>query len=311
MSVSPHETDRAVLRPIRPLQRVPIARSGTPRNPRTREPRSQVLDRGIRRPVDATVQAVVAGFSLALTAMLGALGWPRFRARMAENAAVLSETLPVHSKWWRDHAKKRGELLYVAIGDSAAQGIGASRPDASYVGVLAARMRSVTGRSLRVVNLSVSGATVALAVRDQLPCFVALQPDVVTVSIGANDVAQWNGAHFADGIREIFSALPSHALVADLPCFHLPHNERTVARANRILRRIAAEFGLTVVPLHETTRRQGLLGILTQFAQDMFHPNDHGYRVWADAFIPSLAAALAKRFPKPSDAVAAVVGSSG
>ncbi|KRC62040.1 esterase [Agromyces sp. Root81] len=207
----------------------------------------------------------------------------------------MNETLPIHSKWWRDHAKADGELLYVAIGDSAAQGIGASRPDRSYVGMIADELRESTGRSVRVVNLSVSGATTALAVRDQLPRFRGLRPDVVTVSIGANDIADWDPVRFDRNIRSIFAELPLHAVVADLPCFHFPHNERKVAEANRMLRAAAREHGLVVVGLHEATRRQGLRGILTQFARDMFHPNDHGYAVWADAFRPALEGVLRSR----------------
>ena len=188
-----------------------------------------------------------------------------------------------------------GELLYVAIGDSAAQGIGASAPGRGYVGIVADHIRLATGRTVRVVNLSVSGATVALAVRDQLPRLRKLKPDVVTVAIGANDIAMWDAAVFEAGIREMFAALPPHALVADLPCFHFPHNERKVAEANRIVREVAAEHGLTVVPLHATTQRQGLRSIATQFANDMFHPNDRGYRVWAQAFLPALGADLRQR----------------
>ncbi len=250
------------------------------------------------------VPAAITTALVASAAALGSLGWRRFRARLAANSLVLNETLPVHSKWWRDHAKVSGELLYVAIGDSAAQGIGASAPDRSYVGVLAEEIRAITGRTVRVVNLSVSGATVELAVRDQLPRFANLRPDIVTVAVGANDIAHWDPTAFERGIRTIFEALPPHALVADLPYFYLPHNERKVAVANRIVRGTAAERGLTVVPLHRTTKHQGIAGIFKQFAIDMFHPNDHGYRVWADAFAPSLAAALVERFPTPDAATA-------
>jgi len=249
-----------------------------------------------RSRTEATAAARLrAGIGLATINVLGSLGWRPFRTRVRANAAVISDMLPIHSKWWRDHAEAEGELLYVAIGDSAAQGIGATTPDRSYVGVLADDIRRVTGRSLRVINLSVSGATTALAVRDQLPRLQRLAPDIVTVAIGANDIAEWNPDAFATNLRTIFAALPDHALVADLPCFHLRHNERKVAVANQMLRALAREYGLTVVPLHETTRRQGLLGILTQFAQDMFHPNDHGYRVWAEAFRPPLSAAVSTR----------------
>lgn len=207
----------------------------------------------------------------------------------------MNETLPVHSKWWRDLAKGDGELLYVALGDSAAQGIGASAPKNGYVGVIADHIRAVTGRSVRVVNLSVSGATVALAVADQLPRFVNFEPDVVTVAIGANDIAAFDPTLFEAGLRKVFGALPADAIVADLPCFYLPWNEKKVAVGNQILRAVAAERGLTVVPLHETMRRQGIRGILTQFAADLFHPNDHGYRVWASAFLPAVSAHLIER----------------
>jgi lysophospholipase L1-like esterase len=205
----------------------------------------------------------------------------------------------VHSKWWREHAKEEGELLYVALGDSAAQGIGASAPHFSYVGVIADEVRLLTGRTVRVVNLSVSGATVATAVTDQLPTFRKLSPDLVTVAIGANDIVALDPAPFKSRIRELFGALPAHAIVADLPYFYLPWNEKKVAVANRIVRSAAAECGLTVAPLHQTMKRQGFGGMLTQFAIDLFHPNDHGYRVWASAFLPSVTVTIAERFPTP------------
>ena len=238
--------------------------------------------------------ALTAG-ALATTVGIGAAALANYRGfhrRIAESSVILNETLPVHSLWWRTRAKDKGELLYAVIGDSAAQGIGASSPHRGYVGILTDHIRLATGRSVRVVNLSVSGATVELAVRDQLPKFVKLTPDIVTVAIGANDIALWDAAVFEAGVRQIFQALPAHALVAELPCFHLPRNERMVAVANRIIRQVAAEHRLTVVPLHATTKRLGLRSVATHVAGDLFHPNNRGYRAWADAFLPALSAHL-------------------
>jgi len=259
--------------------------------------------RALRRILSAAAGLVI-GAAVAL------LGWQRVRAKqaaVAEGRVRLNEMLPVHSKWWRDAAKDPGELLYVAIGDSAAQGIGASAPKNSYVGVIADHLRAVTGRSVRVVNLSVSGATVALAVADQLPRIAALEPDIVTVSIGANDIAAFDPALFREGLRAVFGAVPEHAIVADLPYFYLPRNERLVAEGNRILREEAAARGLEVVPLHATMRRQGLRGALTQFAEDLFHPNDHGYRVWASAFLPAVTARARELYPRDGHAPTAPV----
>ncbi|RDV43153.1 SGNH/GDSL hydrolase family protein [Leifsonia sp. ku-ls] len=247
----------------------------------------------------SALAGVVAG------AVLAAVGWQRVqakRASVAEGRVRLNELLPVHSKWWRDAANDPGELLYVAIGDSAAQGIGASAPRNSYVGVIADHLRAVTGRTVRVVNLSVSGATVALAVADQLPRFAALRPDIVTVSIGANDIAAFDPERFRAGLRAVFAAVPDHAIVADLPYFYLPWNERLVAEGNRILREEAEARGLQVVPLHATMRRQGIRGAFTQFAEDLFHPNDHGYRVWASAFLPAVTARARELYPRTGDA---------
>lgn len=264
---------------------------------------------------DAPRPSLTAGARLAASTVLGSFGVRPFRERVRENRSTLNDTLPVHSKWWRDHAKADGELLYVAIGDSAAQGIGASRPDRSYVGQIADELREATGRSVRVVNLSVSGATTSLAVRDQLPRFRdlrGLRPDVVTVSIGANDIAEWDPVRFDRNIRSIFAELPLHAVVADLPCFYFPQNERKVAEANRMLRSAAREHGLVVAPLHDATRRQGLRGILTQFARDMFHPNDHGYAVWAEAFRPALARVVSRAGERAGERAGALaVGGRG
>lgn len=241
----------------------------------------------IRSVLAAGGAAIVTGIVLATT-------W--FRRDLEQQKVILNESLPVHSAWWRDHAKQSGELLYVAIGDSAAQGIGASSPNRSYVGILADHVRLVTGQTVRVVNLSVSGATAALAVRDQLPRFEKLQPDLVTVAIGANDIADWYPATFEARIRTVFASVPPHSLVADLPCFHLPRNEAKVAVANEIIRRVAGEHGLIVVPLHATTKRNGVRSIATHVAKDLFHPNDRGYRSWAEAFLPAISADVAHRF---------------
>ncbi|MGH1525457.1 SGNH/GDSL hydrolase family protein [Leifsonia sp. L25] len=249
---------------------------------------------GILKPVVWLGGAVV----VAVGAVAGRAWVAQQRASIAAGKERINQTLPVHSAWWRDHAKAEGEILYVAIGDSAAQGLGASAPRNSYVGVIADHIRSATGRSVQVVNLSVSGATVALAVADQLPRLADHAPDLVTVSIGANDIADFDAGRFREGIRRVFDELPPDAIVADLPYFYLPRNERKVAVANGILREAAAERGLTVVPLHEAMRREGWRGVLHHFADDWFHPNDRGYRVWASAFLPAVIEQATAKFPR-------------
>ena len=97
---------------------------------------------------------------------------------------------------------------------------------------------------------------------------------------------------------------------ADLPFFYFPQNERKVAVANDILRRLAAEHGLTVVRLHRETAAR-IPRMFTHSPNDMFHPNDHGYRVWADAFRPALTASPRRAVPGTDVADAAHPGPSG
>ena len=234
---------------------------------------------------------MVIGVGVAIAALSAIAGWAGYLyRRQGVWRGRLAEAIPVHSKFWRERKLRQGELLYVAIGDSAAQGIGASRPAHGYVGVLAKRL----GSRWRVVNLGISGATVRIAIDSELPALRKLQPDLVTVSIGANDIASFDAQRFERDIRELFDALPPHAIVADLPSFYFLPGEKKVAAANRILRDAAAERGLAVVPLHASTKRQGLWGVSTQFAGDLFHPNDRGYRVWAAAFEAAVDARVAE-----------------
>ena len=226
---------------------------------------------------------------VALLAVAALLGRALVLRRRRAAGPRLTADIPVNAKWWHEQERKTGELLYVAVGDSAAQGIGASRPGRSYVGVLSTHLRQRTFRPVRVVNLSQSGARLREALELELPKLRKLHPDVLTVSIGANDIAGFDAERFERELRELYSALPRHAIVADLPAFYFGAAERNVRIANGILRRVAADYGLDVASLYAATKRQsGLRYALNQVAADFFHPNDRGYRVWASAFIPLL-----------------------
>ena len=241
-----------------------------------------------RASVDGVTLAIVIASCVVVLAV-GILVWIRWLSRRRTYwFERLTNAIPEHSDWWKSQRDREGELLYVAIGDSAAQGIGASRPGRSYVGAVAAHIRATTGTTVKVVNLGISGATVRIALDKELRHLAKLAPDVVTVSIGANDIPTFDAARFERELDELYAQLPKHAIVADLPTFYFLPAERMVRAANLILRRVAAKHGLAVAPLHERMRRQGLWGVTTQFAGDLFHPNDRGYRVWASAFLPAV-----------------------
>lgn len=231
-------------------------------------------------------------------------------SRQQGGARVLAGTLHLNARWWNEQRAKDGALLYVAVGDSAAQGIGASLPGRSYVGLIAKHLRAATGQSVRVVNLSASGARLRDAIELQLPALRDLQPDILTVAIGANDIASFNRARFESELNQIFTALPAGAVIADIPAFYLGANERNVRIANSIVRRLARQYHFAVAPLHRRTLRQGVARYaLNQVAADFFHPNDRGYRVWASAFLPIIDGLLLLNTPffGPNEATGAPV----
>ena len=190
---------------------------------------------------------------------------------------------------WGRRAQKPGELLYVAIGDSAAQGIGALRLDDTYVGRLAARFERLTGRTVRVVNLSRYGARLGDALDRQLPQLAGLEPHLVTVAIGANDMAQFDSAAFTADFTRIMAALPQHAIVADLPCFHFGDRELDAVIASRTIADLVIVYDLPFAPLHRVTEKRRGWGSFAEFTWDQFHPSALGYRVWESAFAGALA----------------------
>ena len=191
-----------------------------------------------------------------------------------------------NAAYWSQPRGEAGGLLYVALGDSAAQGIGASAPDRGYVGLLAQRLRDRTGRPVEVVNLSRSGARIGEVVDVQLPALAALgrAADVLTVGIGGNDMGSYDGQAFAVAAERLAAGLPAGAYVADVPFFMHGRWERDAQQAADLLRSSASRHGLRPVALHAALRAHGWRAMFTEFAADWFHPNDRGHRVWADAF---------------------------
>jgi len=187
--------------------------------------------------------------------------------------------------------------VYETLGDSAATGLGASRPELGYVGLIAAELSARTGMSVQIINLSRSGACIRDVVTVQLPVLGALDihPDLVTVDIGANDIPTYKADRFALDAKVLTKALPAGTFIADVPYFMHGHWERNAQQAADLLTTSARQHGMTIVPLHEALHAEGKRAMLTDFAPDWFHPNDRGHRVWARTFEATIAASTPSR----------------
>lgn len=192
--------------------------------------------------------------------------------------------------YWHGRANQQGQLLYVAIGDSAAQGVGASRPGRGYVGLIADRIPTIGNDiSVRVVNLSKSGATLSDALREQIPLLDRYDATLVTIEIGANDMHNYNPEQFRRDYELLLQALPpGKSIVADIPYFgKRPQLNRNAQDANHTIRQLAQKYNIPTVGLYDTlaTRQSPLI-----YAADFYHPNDRGYVIWYQAFWPHVQA---------------------
>lgn len=198
---------------------------------------------------------------------------------------------------WLTRADAAGDITYVALGDSAAQGLGATTPANGYVGLLADIAEQVTGRTVRVLNLSVTGAKAHDVLDAQIPQLENLTPDLVTLAVGGNDMRKYEAADFEATMDAIIRALPAHALVADVPCFYSGRGEQKSKQASAQIKMLTDAAGRRFVDLHGPTEAITREQYRTHFALDMFHPSDLGYHVWADAFEPLWRARLAELPP--------------
>ncbi len=201
---------------------------------------------------------------------------------------VQDDVAPFAEAWREDNLAALGgeRPLWVALGDSLTQGIGAPRHDRGWVGQARDRLAR-KGIDLAVLNLGISGATTADVLDRQLPVLADL-PDrppvaLITLMIGSNDLMRPGHrkllpARFAELVR----ALPPGAVVTTMP------NPSAVARrTNETLLDLAQQRGLIVGELRDprTSSWRGKL------ADDHFHPNEEGYAAIAEVLGDVLAAA--------------------
>ncbi len=182
--------------------------------------------------------------------------------------------------------------LWVVLGDSTAQGLGASSPLHGYVGQVLNALRR-RGTPWRVLNLSRSGAQTRHVLEDQLPVLDGLTPALVTCGIGNNDILATAPKRFRDNLCQVIERLPSSSVVMDLT---VPDGfwrigglcSPYVAGINQLISTTATDRGLPVaeVSRHARPPWRGLL------APDSFHPNNLGYRRHADALLAALPATV-------------------
>src|ERR1041385_4406374 len=158
-------------------------------------------------------------------------------------------------------------IVYVALGDSTGAGVGAR--DGGYVARLFKRLEERRPQS-KLSNLCVSGATTADLVRDQLERSVALNPDLVTIGIGINDIGHGLTIdQFAKNFDEILSTLKekTHATIVvtnipdistapRIPASMRSQYQKQIDQFCKRSEEIANKHGATIFDIYTITKRE-------------------------------------------------------
>ncbi|MBY8872124.1 SGNH/GDSL hydrolase family protein [Micromonospora sp. PLK6-60] len=195
-------------------------------------------------------------------------------------------------------------LRLVLLGDSSALGVGVARFEDTLGGQLAHLLaEGPTGRRVHLSSVGVSGSRSTDLATQVARALLGDRPDVAVILIGANDATALGrpaevAAYLGAAVRRLREARVEvvvgtcpdlgavRAIAAPLRQV-VGWSGRRIARAQTVA---ALEAGGTVVDLATDTGPVFRADAGT-LCHDGYHPSADGYRVWAHALLPAVAAA--------------------
>ena len=181
---------------------------------------------------------------------------------------------------------------YVAIGDSTTEGLEDPYPDGGYRGWadrLAQHIADAQDEPLNYANLAVRGLRLNEIRTTQLEAALALDPDLMTIVGGVNDVIGLGSS--LTGMRQDLAAMFEAARSRDVTVltFTMPdpaainpigtHLRERVSRLNQIIRSEAARYGALVLDFERYPVAQDP----RLWFEDRLHGNELGHQLVAAA----------------------------
>jgi lysophospholipase L1-like esterase len=194
---------------------------------------------------------------------------------------------------------------YVVIGDSTGVGQGAKDQADNFSCQYAREVLVKQHSAVKVYNLAVSGAKTQDVLAKQVRAAIALDPDLIMVSIGANDVTGLVGAdEFRRNYTMILQQLTANnqqklqIILLNIPAFSTspllwePYRSAAHWQAgnfNEIMEAIAkTESNIKVVDIYRGTEADFRRFPKLNFSEDNFHPSAAGYGVWTRVIAQTL-----------------------
>ena len=187
-------------------------------------------------------------------------------------------------------------LTLVVLGDSSVAGVGADAAEDTLTYGVAKALSDQYRVGLHA--LGVSGSRLCNVVTEQLPQVAGLNPDILLVCVGTNDVIHGTTVREArrqlrmlvDGLAEV--APDARVIVSGLPpaetavAFHRPLRDLLGLRALLFTRLYRAELtphGISVFDIAKLTK-SAFHGKQEMFSADLFHPSSAGYAFLATVY---------------------------
>jgi len=190
-------------------------------------------------------------------------------------------------------------LRIAVLGDSSVTAPGVAGPDEIWVRILANRL--AVSRHVILDSFAVGGSMAHNVLADQVAPAVETEPDLVLVSVGANDVLRGVPARvFRSNLEQVISALAATGatvvqsgvgVMGTVPRLYPPLSSimsRRSGQFDRIHREVAANHGAHVIDQRSDdaalwNRDRSL------WAEDYFHVSAAGHARWAETTWRTLA----------------------
>ena len=219
---------------------------------------------------------------------------------LLRNGAQVGQIAQVFTRNYFVGDSSKPTIIYLSLGDSTAAGWGAHDTTQTFTFKIA---QSLARRGFRVhvVNVAVGGATLRDVIENQLPKLQTIRPQLVTISIGANDSTRGtNPNEYSNDLQTLQNAL-KNSTARQVLWANTPDMTQTPAppmllsklfgvraqRQNALLNIVVTNEKIAVINLHDDGKLvyandNGL------YTSDLFHPSAKGYTVWSKLFIEQL-----------------------